>query len=170
VDAEGRRASPLLFVGLPVRVRFWDVKSSQVKSSQVKSSQVKSSQVRGRLRALNEGETVSLDESQQGTIKASISKQEFRAGRARPWFPVWGDAKCLFLCLLACVGAGQVSSSQRVVARAAGGPERTQGAHGAALVRVRGGLLSSLGGVVIRIRILMYRDVSCVYPEGYMYP
>jgi hypothetical protein len=35
---------------------------------------------------------------------------------------------------------------------------------------VRGGLLSSLGGVVIRIRILMYRDVSCVYPEGYMYP
>jgi len=36
--------------------------------------------------------------------------------------------------------------------------------------RVRGGLLSSLGGVVIRIRILMYCDVSCVYPEGYMYP
>ena len=36
--------------------------------------------------------------------------------------------------------------------------------------RVRGGLLSSLGGFVIRIRILMYRDVSCVYPEGYMYP
>jgi len=36
--------------------------------------------------------------------------------------------------------------------------------------RVRGGLLSSLGGVVIRIRILMYLDVSCVYPEGYMYP
>ena len=35
---------------------------------------------------------------------------------------------------------------------------------------VRGGLLSSLGGFVIRIRILMYRDVSCVYPEGYMYP
>jgi hypothetical protein len=35
--------------------------------------------------------------------------------------------------------------------------------------RVRGGLLSSLGGVVIRIRILMYCDVSCVYPEGYMY-
>ncbi len=31
-------------------------------------------------------------------------------------------------------------------------------------------LLSSLGGVVIRIRILMYYDVSCVYPEGYMYP
>jgi hypothetical protein len=31
-------------------------------------------------------------------------------------------------------------------------------------------LLSSLGGFVIRIRILMYRDVSCVYPEGYMYP
>jgi hypothetical protein len=26
------------------------------------------------------------------------------------------------------------------------------------------------GGFVIRIRILMYRDVSCVYPEGYMYP
>jgi hypothetical protein len=37
-------------------------------------------------------------------------------------------------------------------------------------VRVRGGLLSSLGGFVIRIRILMYRDVSCVYPVGYMYP
>jgi hypothetical protein len=36
--------------------------------------------------------------------------------------------------------------------------------------RLRGGLLSSLGGFVIRIRILMYRDVSCVYPEGYMYP
>jgi hypothetical protein len=36
--------------------------------------------------------------------------------------------------------------------------------------RVRGGLLSSLGGFVIRIRILMYCDVSCVYPEGYMYP
>ena len=35
--------------------------------------------------------------------------------------------------------------------------------------RVRGGLLSSLGGFVIRIRILMYCDVSCVYPEGYMY-
>jgi len=34
------------FVGLAVRVRFWDVKSSQVKSSQVKSSQVKSSQVK----------------------------------------------------------------------------------------------------------------------------
>ena len=34
---------------------------------------------------------------------------------------------------------------------------------------VRGGLLSSLGGVVIRIRILMYYDVSCVYPKGYMY-
>jgi hypothetical protein len=32
------------------------------------------------------------------------------------------------------------------------------------------GLLSSLGGFVIRIRILMYCDVSCVYPEGYMYP
>ena len=28
----------------------------------------------------------------------------------------------------------------------------------------------SLGGFVIRIRILMYCDVSCVYPEGYMYP
>ena len=36
--------------------------------------------------------------------------------------------------------------------------------------RVRGDLLSSLGGVVIRIRILMYHDVSCVYLEGYMYP
>jgi hypothetical protein len=35
---------------------------------------------------------------------------------------------------------------------------------------LRGGLLSSLGEFVIRIRILMYRDVSCVYPEGYMYP
>ena len=32
-------------------------------------------------------------------------------------------------------------------------------------------VFKSLGGVVIRIRILnMYRDVSCVYPEGYMYP
>jgi hypothetical protein len=40
----------------------------------------------------------------------------------------------------------------------------------AALSRLRGGLLSSLGGFVIRIRILMYRDVSCVYHEGYMYP
>jgi len=35
--------------------------------------------------------------------------------------------------------------------------------------RVRGGLLSSFGGFVIRIRILMYCDVSCMYPEGYMY-
>jgi len=27
-----------------------------------------------------------------------------------------------------------------------------------------------VGGFVIRIRILMYHDVSCVYPEGCMYP
>ena len=27
-----------------------------------------------------------------------------------------------------------------------------------------------LGGVSYTIRILMYLDVSCVYPEGYMYP
>jgi hypothetical protein len=46
------------------------------------------------------------------------------------------------------------------VARAGGGPKMGQ----------RGGLLSSWGGFVIRIRILMYREVSCVYPEGYMYP
>jgi len=42
-------------------------------------------------------------------------------------------------------------------------------AAAAAAAGVRGGLLSSLGGFVIRIRILMYYDVSCVYPEGYMY-
>ena len=33
--------------------------------------------------------------------------------------------------------------------------------------RVRGGFLSFLGVVSYRIRILMYRDVSCMYPVGY---
>jgi hypothetical protein len=47
---------------------------------------------------------------------------------------------------------------------------RVYAIKGAPCDRVRGGVLSSLGGGVIRIRILMYRDVSCVYPEGYMYP
>jgi len=35
-----------------------------------------------------------------------------------------------------------------------------------------GGGVIEFGGVCYQdiLRILMYRDVSCVYPEGYMYP
>ena len=36
-------------------------------------------------------------------------------------------------------------------------------------IRVRGGFLSFLGVVSYRIRILMYRDVSSMYPVGYTY-
>ena len=32
------------------------------------------------------------------------------------------------------------------------------------------GFVIGFGGVCYRIRILMYPDVSCVYPEGYTYP
>ena len=36
--------------------------------------------------------------------------------------------------------------------------------------RVRGGFLSFLGGISYQIRILLYRDVSCMYPVEYMHP
>jgi hypothetical protein len=47
------------------------------------------------------------------------------------------------------------------------------GAGGGGVSRGRGFVIE-FGGVCYQdtypIRILMYRDVSCVYPEGYMYP
>ncbi len=54
--------------------------------------------------------------------------------------------------------------SQRAVeARVEGGGERARGLGG------QGGVVIEFGGGCYWIRILMYRDVSCMYPEGYTY-
>jgi len=91
-----------------------------------------------------------------------------------------GSPRCLFLCLfsdevrnhtISDVPIGIATATAiPVPTRKRGAPLRRPGPPvGGGCYGVRGGLLSSLGGVVIRIRILMYCDVSCVYPEGYMY-